>query len=257
MVTDWPCDIGDADPGAYFPSTDLFAIIRRANLYAGVDRKLVIATACDCARNHDTMLPGSSWDTATSHCEWIRWARKHAEDDKWPECIEALGHIGATPVSTPTAATAQPWMCGVPAPDDPDENLFATIKQANTSAPDPDATLIISKACDCADHPATSPGTQWSTLAEHVAWTVEARTEAAAMNWSACIDALEHVGGGGNGGGEFAATQRDAFLIEKIVFDFVDWLRKAGKYEAILDKLKIPPKVPIDPKKAKKKKKKS
>jgi hypothetical protein len=247
MVTNWPCDIGGADSTQYHPSTDLFAIIERANYHAGTHRKLVIGCACDCARDHDTHdALNPAWDTADKHCEWVRLARNKADASDWIGCIDALKHVGPVGGSVTTPASASPWPCDQsPATGDADEDLFAVIEIANTWAPVADAQLVIDKACACAKHPKTQIGTQWDTAQKHVDWCHTARLRAAAHQWASCIDGLDHVGGGGDGdteeapGGEGSAVQAE--LAYRFVLDLVRTLQDANRFEAGLSKLPIGP----------------
>lgn len=203
MVTSWPCDTGTAV--GFDPTEDLMQIIATAvNNAPTADAVDIVDKATNCALNHAHDETGDD----TDHCEYVRSAREHAGLGDWTMCKQALDHAGGQ-VATVALPAATTWPCNQgTAPTgtyDADQLLWQVIQIANTSAPALEWKTIILRATECAltHEPESGPG--YLNATAHCKWLAKAKTYASAMNWSYCIGALEHLGGGFDPGVEIEA----------------------------------------------------
>jgi len=234
----WPCDTGNAN--GFDPTEDLIAIVERANAHS---QMLVIQTACDCALNHATAPTGIN---AVNHCRWIQVARNRADANNWMGCYDALRHQGLQGPPAATMPSSTPWPCdSSPTDCDAARTLFRIIERANSHMP-ANASIVIYKACVCARHPKKKGLTLWNTVGKHCDYVNTAWGRAQVDNWSACIDALDHVGGGGmtDGDDDDDDTRMERIPIEELFREFKRWFRNIHRE---------PPDLPGKKKKGKKK----
>ena len=194
MPTSWPCSTGGA--AGYYPAEDLFQIIEKAVSNAPVaDAIDIVDKATDCALNHNA----NQGSNATDHCKYILSARQHASAMDWAQCKLALEHTGGMTPAT-ALAPATPWPCDQgTAPTgtyDADQLLWEVIQLANQTAPVLEWQAVILAATECALTHEPESGMGYLNAMAHCKWLSKAKNYAQGANWSYCIGALEHIGGG-------------------------------------------------------------